>query len=73
MYISSDGTKKDVKTLHIEYLINALAKCNREIFNSKNEEEFNKTLSNIEVLEYELNNRFNQFLLEKLEGEWKWI
>lgn len=71
MYISSDGTRKNVKELHIEYLINALAKCNREIFSSKNEEEFNKMLSNIEALENELNNRFNQFLFEKIEKGWK--
>ena len=42
IYVSSDGTRKDVKTLNTEYLINALAKANREIYNSKTKDEYFK-------------------------------
>lgn len=70
MYISSDGTQKDVKTLNTEYLINALAKSLREIYNSTNEEEYDKYSTNIEVLEKELWERQSTFLTNKLD-EWE--
>lgn len=61
MYISSDGTEKDVKTLNSEYIHNALNKCQREIFNSKNMKEFEKYSNNIMVLRTELDKRINNF------------
>lgn len=71
MYISSDGTEKDPKTMNTEYIINGLAKSLREIYNSKSLEEYNKYISNQEVLSIELNKRMDDFLTKKIESEWK--
>ena len=70
IYISSDGTRKEVKSLNTEYLINALAKANREIYNSKTKDEYLKYSNNIEVLERELDNRRNEFFEKKLDEGW---
>lgn len=61
MYISSDGTEKDVKSLNTEYILNALNKCQREIFNSTNMKEFEKYSNNIMVLRSELDKRISNF------------
>ena len=71
MYTSSDGTKKDPKEMNSNYIINGLVKCSREIFNSKNEEEYNKYIENITVLYNELLQRFDSFLVNKIDKEWK--
>ena len=68
-YISSDGTKKDVKELNYEYLINAFGKSAREIFNAQNIEEFNKYITNMQVLEKEIFERIDKFLTEKMGDE----
>lgn len=71
MYTSSDGTEKDVKTMNTEHLINALAKCLREIYNSKNVKEYNTFVNNIANVSNELYERQDAFLKKRLESEWK--
>ena len=61
MYISSDGTEKEEKALNTEYILNALNKCQREIFNSANMKEFEKYSNNIMVLRTELDKRISNF------------
>ena len=72
MYISSDGTKKNVEVMNYEYLVNALAKSMREIFNSINVEEYNKYINNIQILYNEIYNRMDKFLTEKIDDE-SWV
>lgn len=69
MYISSDGTRKDVSQMNTEYLINALAKCYREIFTSKTEEEYKKYLDNIINIKLELDSRIGDFIIDKIDKE----
>lgn len=72
MYISSDGTRKDTKDMPTDYLINALAKSLREIYSSKNQEEYNKHIANQEFLSLELNKRMDEFLSKKIDSkEWE--
>lgn len=54
IYVSSDGTKKDVKQLDYQYLVNALAKSYRELNETNDINLFFKYSSNIDVLEMEL-------------------
>lgn len=61
-YISSDDTKKDVRVLNTEYLINALAKCYREIFSQTANEAIEKYRTNIISIENELCRRVNKFI-----------
>ena len=69
MYVSSDGTKKDVSTLNTEYILNALNKAQREIFNSTSLDEFNKNLNNVYILREELEKRIHSFLSTKIDNE----
>lgn len=62
MYISSDGTKKEIKTMNYEYLVNALAKNMREIFNSNSIKDYEKYSNNIELLVTEIYDRINEFV-----------
>ena len=62
MYISSDGTKKNIKEMNTEYIINALAKNYREIFTTQNMEEFEKFSNNIQELVDEMTLRINNFI-----------
>lgn len=62
IYISSDGSSKDVRTLNTEYLINALAKCHREVYNQTTDESIRKYLTNITNIESELNHRILKFI-----------
>lgn len=62
MYISSDGTEKKVETLNSEYIINALNKSQREIFNSQSLDDYNKYINNITVLREELDKRIDLFV-----------
>ena len=65
-YISSDNTEKDVRSLHTEYIINALAKAHREFYNQEISSEVrNKYIRNITVLENELAKRQADYLAEK--------
>lgn len=60
-YISSDGTKKDVKTLNGEYLINALSKKRKTIYQSKNKSEWSEAYEQIKILDEEYYRRLNEF------------
>ncbi len=60
-YVSSDGTKKDVSTLNGEYLINALSKKRKSIYESKNKEEWNTMYEQIKILDEEYYKRLNAF------------
>ena len=72
VYISSDGTEQNISTMHYEHLVNALSKSLREIYNSKNIEEFNKYMSNIELIQRECLERINRFLATKIDDE-EWL
>lgn len=61
MYINSNNEEIKVETLETTHIINALAKCYREIFNSKDMGEFAKYSNNIMVLRAELDKRINNF------------
>lgn len=65
MYISSDGTEKDVKQMNSEYIINGLAKSLRDIFTSENMKDYEKYMNNIDVLNSEIMDRINKFVEEK--------
>jgi len=62
MYISSDGTEKNLKEMNYEYLVNALAKSMRDIFNSTSMKDYEKYVDNIENLTNEIFERINQFV-----------
>lgn len=62
IYISSDGSSKDVRYLNTEYLINALAKCHREVYNQNNDNDINKYVVNIENISSELQHRIIRFI-----------
>lgn len=68
MYTSSDGILKDVKTLDSAYLVNAISKAYREIWNSTSNAQYSTYLRNINVLSQELEKRFIQFEIEKFGG-----
>lgn len=69
MYTSSDGTLKDVKTLDSAYLVNAISKAYREIWNSTSNVQYCTYLRNINILSQELEKRFIQFEIEKFGGK----
>ena len=69
MYESSDGTQKNVKAMNTEYIINALAKCYREVYNIDSFKTYEKLMNNIKVLEDEINFRTNEFIDEHI-NEW---
>ena len=64
MYVSSDGTKKDVRQLDFQYLVNAVAKAHRNVIESNNLEDYKKNAKNIEILENELFERRNNYFLQ---------
>ena len=68
-YISSDGTKKDVSQLNGEYLINALSKKRKTIYESKTKKEWNEALEQIKILDEEYYKRLNQFHDTLEDGE----
>lgn len=68
-YVSSDGTKKDVSTLNGEYLINALSKKRKTIYESKTKKEWNEALEQIKILDEEYYKRLNQFHDTLEDGE----
>lgn len=59
-YTSSDGTKKDVRTLDTQYLINALAKAYRNIFELTTYIDYVVYEENIRALSDELTRRKNK-------------
>ena len=71
MYVSSDGTKKDVRNLDYQYLVNAVAKAHRNVMETDNLDEYKKNAKNIEILEQELFNRRNLHFLILIDEEGK--
>lgn len=69
IYISHDGTRKDTSTMNYEYLVNALSKALREIFESDSIEGYELTYHNIETLENEIHKRLGEFFKEQAD---KW-
>lgn len=65
-YTNSAGEQVDVSTLETTHLINALSKKYREVFDSKNKDEFSNKTDELNGLKEELYSRFNNFN-EKLE------
>lgn len=70
-YISSDGTKKDVTTLHTSYLINAINKKRNTLFECKTSEEVMQTMDQIDILNEEYSHRVHQFLNESFDEDGK--
>lgn len=68
LYVSSNGSSKDVRTLENTHLINALAKCHREIYSQNNIDEYMKVSNNIANIELELLKRSDKFFNEKFGG-----
>jgi hypothetical protein len=60
-YVRSNGEKVSLKTMNTEHIINALAKKQREIFNSANKDETSQYLKEINDLKEEYHRRFNEF------------
>lgn len=60
-YTRSNGEKVEISTLETTHLTNALAKKYRELFDSKNKDEYSQTLEEINNLKEDLYGRFNNF------------
>ena len=60
-YVSSDGKKTLMKYMEYTHLSNSLAKRYREIFESIDEEDFNKRLNDINDIKEEIYKRINKF------------
>lgn len=72
-YVSSSGETKNTATMNYEHLVNAFAKASREIFNAQNIEQFNKLMTNMQVLEKEIYTRIEDFLKTKIDDDtWLW-
>ena len=56
-YVSSDGTLKDVRTLDIQYIINAMAKARRNIMETVDLNVYFANLENLTNLEAEYKRR----------------
>jgi len=61
-YISSSGEKKKISEMNTEYILNAMGKKMREIFNSTTYEEYTQMLNEINALKEEYYKRLNQFV-----------
>lgn len=61
-YISSDGTKKNVTTLHTAYLINAINKKKNTLFECQTSSEVMQALDQIDLLNEEYHSRVKTFL-----------
>lgn len=60
-YTSSSGEKKAINEMNTEYLINALSKKYRTLFESANKNDFSNRLNEINDLKEDLYRRFNEF------------
>ena len=60
-YTRQNGEKIDIKTVHSEHLINGLAKKYKDIFSSKNKDEFSQRLNEINDIKEEIYKRMNDF------------
>ena len=76
IYISSDGTQKDVTTLDYQYLVNALAKAYRNLNETLYSNDFVKNNKNIENISNELlirnSKRYSELLKIESMGQ-KWL
>lgn len=61
MYTRSNGEQVPIKSLNTEHILNSLSKEYREIYSSKNKEEFGKHLEKIDMLKNEYYSRLNKF------------
>lgn len=60
-YTDSKGIKTPLKDLHTEHLINGLGKRYKELFTSKNKDDYSKRLNEINDLKEEYFARANSF------------
>lgn len=60
-YTRSSGEKVAIKDMNTEHVINSLSKKYRELFESKNKDEFSKKLGEMNDLKEDLYRRFNEF------------
>lgn len=67
IYISSDGTQKDVTTLDYQYLVNALAKAYRNLNETLDLNDFVKNSNNITNISSELLIRNSERYTELLQ------
>ena len=70
-YISSKGEKKDVKSLHTTYLMNAMNKKKNELFECQTSEEVMQTMDQIDLLNEEYHNRVKAFLESSFDEDGK--
>lgn len=71
-YISSDGMRLDITTIHTERLIHSLAKHHREIYNSNDVNEFVFHSDQISLIDGELLRRNKEFYDKKIGGgQWQ--
>lgn len=68
IYISSDGTQKDVTTLDYQYLVNALAKAYRNLNETLDLNDFVKNSNNITNISGELLIRNSERYTELLKN-----
>lgn len=67
-YTRSNGEQVDIRTMETTHLTNSLAKKYRELFESKNKDDYSKRLGEINDLKEDLYRRFNDFY-DKLGDE----
>lgn len=60
-YTSSSGETKVISEMNTEYLLNALSKKYRTLFESTNKNDYSKRLNEINDLKEDLYRRFNDF------------
>ena len=76
IYISSDGTQKDVTTLDYQYLVNALAKAYRNLNETLDLNDFVKNSNNITNISGELlirnSERYTELLKNARVGQNDW-
>lgn len=68
MYVSSDGTLKDPKTMDYSYLVNAIAKAFRTLNETQDKDEFIKNSDNVCALQDEILER-NKIYFDKVFGD----
>ena len=72
MYVATNGEKIDITTLNTERLINSLAKHHRDIYESKDLQEFAFHSDQIDLIDAELLRRNRKFRDDKIGGGvWK--
>lgn len=72
MYVATNGEKIDITTLNTERLINSLAKHHRDIYESKDLQEFVFHSEQIDLIDAELLRRNKKFHDDKIGGGvWK--